>query len=173
MSKVAAKRYAQALYELVDAETQAAVSNELQAISKALQDPQVSEAFANPRTPMEFKEKLILSINPSPTVQGFLKVMLEKRRLNLLSDVAEAFQKLVFDAQGKTTAEVISAVPLTSETLEALRSKLSKLTGKQVELEHKIDASLWGGLVIRCDGRVIDGSLSNSLQRFKQQLLAE
>ncbi len=171
MSKVIAKRYAQALFDVVDEKQLEGIAVELFAISQAMQDKEVARVFADPRTPQDFKEKLLLSTQPSPPVEALLRVMLSKRRLNILWEVADAFRELTYSAQGKTIAEVVSAVPLPSETIDAIRSKLSKLTGKTVEIKTKIDEKLWGGFVVRIDGKVIDGSLAGSLQRLRQQLL--
>lgn len=170
-NKAVANRYAQALYDIVDAEAQEQVAEELTAISQALQEPDVSALFANPRIPRSFKEKLITDMQPSPHTEALLRVMLENRRLQLLSDAAAAFQELVYRARGKAKAEVLSAVPLSTEALQELRLKLSKLTGKTVELTASVDERLWGGLRIRVDGKVIDGSLAHRLARVKEQLL--
>ena len=53
-NKAVANRYAQALYDIVDAEVQEQVAEELTAISQALQEPDVSALFANPRIPRSF-----------------------------------------------------------------------------------------------------------------------
>ncbi|HHT72631.1 MAG TPA: ATP synthase F1 subunit delta [Firmicutes bacterium] len=170
-SRVVATRYAQALFGVVDAQGREAVAEELLAVSQALQDPEIAGVLGNPRTPTAFKERLIATMHPSPHVEAFLRIMLENRRLDVLADAAAAFRDLVYQAQGKTRAEVTSAVPLSEEVQAALERKLAKLTGKDVEVAVNVDERLWAGLIIRVDGKVIDGSLAHSLQRAKEQLL--
>lgn len=172
MSKVIARRYAQALFEVVEENQLERVADELLALSQALQDKDVARVLADPRTPLSVKEKLVLSIQPSPPVEALLRVMLSKRRLDILAETADAFRELTYQAQGKTVAEVISAVPLDPGTIEAIREKLVKASGKTVEVKTRLDEKLWGGFVVRIDGKIIDGSLAGSLKRFKQQMLS-
>jgi len=173
IDRALARRYAQALFSVVDPDTQASTAEELLAFSRALEDPEINAVFANPRTPKAVKQRLIASLNPSPYVQALLQVMLENRRLSLLRDVAAAFQDLAYAAQGKTKAEVISAVPLSEETVAELKKKLASFTGKEVEIFTRVDERVWGGLVIRVDGKIIDGSLAHAFQRAKEQLLGK
>lgn len=167
-----AKRYAQALFEVVDQRVQEDVCEEMLAISQAMQHPDIAHVFANPRTPKQFKEQLIKSLQPSPPAEALIRVLLANKRLHLLGEAAKAFQALVYAARGKTKAEVLSAIPLSQEILAALQEKLANLTGKKVEIVTRVDETLWGGLVIRVDGKIIDGSLAHSLQRAKEQLLS-
>ena len=44
-----------------------------------------------------------------------------------------------------------------------LIESLTTLTGKEILLEEEIDPSIIGGLVVRVDGRIFDGSLQTNL----------
>ena len=80
-------------------------------------------------------------------------------------------EQLVLEAQGDTLAEVVSAVPLPTETLTDLEQKLQEFTGKAVRLQTHVDSSIGGGLIIKVDGKVIDGSVSNTLKQLQRSLL--
>ncbi|NMB20778.1 MAG: ATP synthase F1 subunit delta, partial [Firmicutes bacterium] len=93
-----------------------------------------------------------------------------KSRETLLPSVAYHFEQLVLEAEQTTIAEVISAVPLTGETLDELQQRLYTLTGKTIRLQTKIDPSIVGGMIIKVDGKVIDGSVNNTLRQFQRSL---
>jgi F-type H+-transporting ATPase subunit delta len=49
-------------------------------------------------------------------------------------------------------------------------NELKSLTGKQVRLETKVDASIMGGIVIRIGDTVYDGSITNQLATLRERL---
>lgn len=164
-------RYAQALYEVISPEEQTQVAHDLWQISQIMSDSEIARVFSNPKTPQEFKKQLFLSMQPTPILERFLLLLLEKSRENHLNEISTAFRDLVNQAAGRTIAEVTSAVPLAADTISAIQEKLEKLTGKTVEVTTRLDDKLWGGMVIKIDGKVIDSSLYQSLERLKHRLL--
>lgn len=166
-----ATRYAQALYEVVAPEELDKTAQDLLNIGQVMSDPEIYRIFANPMTPQEFKKKLLLSMQSSPILERFLLLLLEKGREDHLVEISKTFRDLVYRAAGKTIAEVTSAIPLSVDTITAIQGKLERLTGKTVEVTTHIDKKLWGGLVIKVDGKVLDSSLYQSLERLKHRLM--
>ena len=70
-------------------------------------------------------------------------------------------------AMAASTAEVVSAVPLTEEEIHRLTATLSARMGRTVTLTCTVDESLLGGMVVRVDGKVLDGSLRSRLHAVK------
>ena len=64
--------------------------------------------------------------------------------------------------------EVTSAVPLTEEEKSALIAKLEKANGKKVSARFSVDPSVLGGIIVKSDGAVIDGSLRSKLDKVKE-----
>ena len=73
-----------------------------------------------------------------------------------------------FIAVAMSTAQVTSAVPLTESEKQQLAEKLSARFGRTVTLECAVDESLLGGMVVRVDGKVLDGSLRGRLHAVKE-----
>ena len=71
-------------------------------------------------------------------------------------------------AMAASAAEIVSAVPLTEEEQEKLAAVLSARFGRTVTLTCTVDESLMGGLVVRVDGKVLDGSLRSRLHAVKE-----
>ena len=74
---------------------------------------------------------------------------------------------------GIVEAEVTSARPLTEAESRELLAEVSRVTGKQVSAQYKIDPSLIGGAAIRVGSTVYDGSVRGQLQKMKEQLSGE
>jgi F-type H+-transporting ATPase subunit b len=68
------------------------------------------------------------------------------------------------DFKGET-AEVTSALPLTSEEQEAVKKSFSAS-----EVAFKVDPAILGGLVVRIGDKVLDGSVAGKLEGLRHSL---
>ncbi len=75
-----------------------------------------------------------------------------------------------YDYQG-SKAEVTSALPLREDEQETVRRDLLQVMGGDGEVLFKVDPNILGGLVIRVDDRVVDGSVAGQLEGMRQELL--
>ncbi|NLL43687.1 MAG: ATP synthase F1 subunit delta [Firmicutes bacterium] len=167
-----ARRYAEALFATADPAARSQLKAEFEHVLTILGDPKVKDVFHHPRTSRERKGEMIKLMQLSPIMENFLLLIVEKSRETLLASIAHYFEQLVLEAQHTTIAEVISAIPLSAETLTGLEQKLNQFTGKTVHLNTHIDSSIGGGLVIRVDGKVLDGSVTNTLKQFQRSLIS-
>lgn len=101
-------------------------------------------------------------------VMGLLHVMTAHGQIRELDDCTKAFCELCDAAQRVSTAYVSSAVPLTAEEQARLILKLTQKLNRTIRLECTVDPSLLGGLVVRVDGKIIDGSLKHRLHEIKE-----
>ena len=74
------------------------------------------------------------------------------------------------EALSGTSAEVISALPLTSDEQETIRGDVIEKMGSGASISFRVDPSILGGLVIRVGDKVLDGSVSGKLQGLRQSL---
>jgi F-type H+-transporting ATPase subunit delta len=105
-----------------------------------------------------------------PAVAKLLMLLAERDRLALLSDVADAFETRLMDHQQVVRAEVVTAMPLSTDRVAALRDGLKRATGRDVRLESRVDPALIGGAVARIGSTVFDGSVTRQLERLKDTL---
>lgn len=61
---------------------------------------------------------------------------------------------------------VTSAVALSDSQMEALKARLEKISGKQISLIQKTDASVLGGLRVELDGKQLDGTVGPYVRYF-------
>jgi F-type H+-transporting ATPase subunit delta len=101
---------------------------------------------------------------------NFLRLLRRKSRLALGASIASFFRELLDEERGVLRAEVTSAVALDEEQRRRLAEKLARDTGKQVQLETRVDQALLGGLVVRIGDRMVDGSTRSRLRSLRTQL---
>jgi F-type H+-transporting ATPase subunit delta len=100
----------------------------------------------------------------------FLKLVTANRRLFAVRDMIRGFRELVAQHKGEATAEVTVAEKLKDEHVEALRAALKAVSGKDVDLDIKIDPAIIGGLVVKLGSRMIDTSLRTKLNAIRHAM---
>lgn len=171
-----ARPYARAVFE--SARAQDALAPWSEALARAawvVADERVAVLIDNPRvlpdqlTAMVFELASAggLSGRSEQELRNFLQLLAHNRRLHLLPEIATQFQALKADAENFATVEVRSALALTSEQSERLRSALERRLGRTVQLSASVDRTLIGGAVVRYGDFVVDGSLRRSLERMQ------
>jgi F-type H+-transporting ATPase subunit delta len=100
----------------------------------------------------------------------FLKLVTSNRRLFAVHDMIRGYRELVANYKGEATADVTVAEELKGDHLEALRSALKSVSGKNVDLDVKVDPSIIGGLVVKLGSRMVDTSLRTKLNAIKHAM---
>lgn len=101
-------------------------------------------------------------------VVSFMGLLCKKGHIRELFDCAEEYERIYKHFLSISEVQVISAVPLTEEEKAALISKLEKTSGKSISAHYSVDASLLGGIVVKSEDTVIDGSLRSRLGKVKE-----
>jgi F-type H+-transporting ATPase subunit delta len=107
----------------------------------------------------------------SPAVAGFMKVLVQTRSIKLLDEIVGAYSRLLDVVAGRLRATVEAPGELTGEVLSEIKSKLDAMTGKDVVVTKVINEELIGGLVIRVENTIMDGSLNTQLDLLKEKIL--
>lgn len=101
----------------------------------------------------------------------FLGLLVDKNRVSILPDVADAFDRLADASSGIVRVKVRSFRPMDEATRSTLKEKLVHMTGKKIELEEKVDAALRGGMMLQIGDSVIDGTVTHRLKGLRERLL--
>jgi F-type H+-transporting ATPase subunit delta len=175
--RAAAVRYARALFDVAQRERLdlERISRELTEFSQlVLTNDGLSRTFFNPAVPAPRKravvERLLVLSPLSPPVARLLVLLAERDRLTIVESLTRAFRERVMEHQQIVRAEVTTAIPLSPERVAALQSGIARATGRQVQLETKVDPSIIGGAVTRIGSTVYDGSIVTQLQKLKDTL---
>jgi len=130
--------------------------------------------FANPFISGEDKKGVIskiLSDDTNPIFRNFLMLLVDRRRITLVEDIAQEYLAKLRELNQTVLAEVISAVPLTDEQQQTIKEKVKSMTdAREVELDSTIDSDIIGGVIIKVGSQVIDSSLRGQLRRLSLSL---
>jgi F-type H+-transporting ATPase subunit delta len=169
-------RYATALFELArDEKSIDAVRVDLDRFEAMLADSaDLKRLVRSPVFSADSQSKALAAVLNQAGISGiaanFLKVLTANRRLFVVSDVIRAFRALVARFKGEATADVTVAEALSDKNLDALKTALKSVTGKDVALNVKIDPSIIGGLVVKLGSRMVDSSLRTKLNSIKHAM---
>lgn len=105
----------------------------------------------------------------SQELQTFLKVLCQHERLDCLKEVASEARKIRNDLRNKVAVEVVTAHELTDQQKSDIQHELQVKMSCEVDLTHKIDEDIIGGIVVRVGDTVVDGSVRNQLQQMKSK----
>lgn len=172
-----ARRYAQALVDLCDErgdhdtvrsafDTIAAICRDVPEVVPFLANPTVSEADR-----AKLLDDLIKRTKSDGAVANFVRLLLERGRFAAIVDIHARFSQLLDDRTGRVVAHVTSAAPLADAKIAEITRMLAGDKGRDVTLDHDVDADLIGGLVIRVGNTVYDGSVRNHLERLRERML--
>ena len=173
---ILAKRYAKAIFTIGQEQENYEEYNEvLQGVATLFTEtPEVADALTNPLYPMDVKEKvmtdLVASIGVDAVMGNFLNLLVQKKRAEILPEIAVAYKTMVDEAKNISHGNVISAVELSDELKNNIQTVLEKLTGKKVELTTSVDPSIIGGMVAKVGDLVLDGSIKTQLAGLKDSI---
>ena len=106
------------------------------------------------------------------TSQSFIAFLVDRGRESTLPLVAENYIKAYNSLNGINKATVISAVPLSKDTLAKLESYTKEVLGlNDVELSNEVDASIIGGIIIKHEDKLLDLSVSKELREIRKTLI--
>ncbi|GHE31298.1 F0F1 ATP synthase subunit delta [Vulcaniibacterium thermophilum] len=168
-----ARPYARAAFALAREQGRAAEwSRALAFAARVAEDPQAQALLKHPQLAVADAVALVAPDGADESLQRFLALLAENRRLALLPEIAGLFEQLRADAERIVRARVTAATALPGDTLESIRAALRRRFGREIELETAVDPTLIGGAVIDAGDVVIDGSLKGKLARLQNMLAA-
>lgn len=175
MAEIVVNRYATALFEI--AKEQGAMTKfkeEASAICEVLKnEPEYMNLLGHPSVIEAQKLELIeqaFTGRVSDEFVGLMGLIIKKSRTEYLIRILTQFIEMAKEDEGLIKATVTSAMPLTNQQLAQIRENLEQGTGKTIELDAQIDASLIGGLIVRVGDKVVDGSIKGQMDALKSQL---
>ena len=101
---------------------------------------------------------------------NFMKILTEKGYMRHFCDCCDAYTKRYNQDNGILPVTAITAVALTADQAERLTGKLSRLTGKRIELRNRVDAGVLGGVRLDYDGQRLDDTVSHRLDAIRDLL---
>jgi F-type H+-transporting ATPase subunit delta len=134
----------------------------------------LAQTICNPLYAAASREKILQEIvrrlKLSRVMSSFLLLLFAKGRIGFITGINEFYQKLADELKGVARASLVTAIGLSSETVEKIRSALATMTGKDVVLEVAEDPNLIGGIVTKIGDLILDGSIRTQLLNMRESL---
>ncbi|MBM4277161.1 MAG: ATP synthase F1 subunit delta [Deltaproteobacteria bacterium] len=168
--------YAEALFQLARAEESVdRVEEELTRLKNGLESSaEVKEFLSNLQISPEGKKSALFQIfgeKISTLTFNWINLVIDQSRQRRLPNIIEAFFALAQESREKITAEVITSVPLSEDLVQRLEKELSRASKKQVFLKPMVDESILGGVIVKIENKIIDGSVKHRLEEMKQEMV--
>jgi len=176
MAKLAADRYAEALFEL--AAEQDGIQEFAEQVKLAAQAFSENRDFlvllTHPKITKEEKLAVIEKVfggRFDDRLTGLLAVIVDKGRCAEIPAVFELFLDKVNEYLKIGKASVTSATELTAAQKKRIEEKLlSQTEYESFEITYETDPELIGGMIIRIRDRVVDASIRSKLSRMAGNL---
>ena len=173
----AARRYAKALMDLARRDgIIAAIGEQLQQHQALLRaNAPLHRVLDNPSIAVQVKTNLLTMIlertQPSPLMRNFLLLLVEKDRLRQFDAICLHYERMANEALHRIVAQVTTAVALDAQQRQAVAQKIAAATQKEVVLEAGVDPAILGGLVVRVNNVIVDGSVRGQLARMHKAMI--
>ena len=173
-----ARRYAQALFELLDISAIEPTRVALTGLGQAIKDSaELRQVVASPVYGAEDKIAVLAEVGSRlgcpPVGKTFLGQLVRKNRVGFLPEIAEAFTKLADAAKGTQPVIVFSATALPPGEQDQISNRLRKILKRQVEVTFHTDARYIAGIQIRLGSTVVDSTILARLQAMQSLLTKE
>lgn len=138
-------------------------------------DPQLSLFLLSPVYSREQRLNALMQIaetvQMSELLANFLRVLFIRNRLAALCEISSEFAELADKRANVVPVKVTTARSLSSFDEQSIMAEVAKTVSGTPVFEWKVDSSLFGGVIIAFEGRVMDGSLRGRLEHFQHELL--
>ena len=173
----AARRYAKALIDLARRDDIIAeIGTQLQQYQALLRgNTNLQRILENPSVAIQVKTSIMTTITertqPAPLLRNFLLLLMHKGRLPQFDAICTHYERMAGDELHRVVAQVTTAVEMDAQQRQAVTQKIAAATHKDVQLETHVDAAIIGGLVVRVNNVILDGSVRGQLTRMRKALI--
>ncbi len=136
--------------------------------------PELGHFLYSPTVPLREKiratDVLCEEMGIGKTVSDFLNVLLKYYRINIINLIVREYERLSYEYEDAQLAVVETARRLTPEQRQKLTAALEQHVGGKVRLQEMQTPRLLGGLRVKLNDTVLDGSVRGRLRRLGTKL---
>ncbi|MCH2628447.1 MAG: ATP synthase F1 subunit delta [Acidimicrobiales bacterium] len=112
----------------------------------------------------------LLGATASPVTINLVSMLVGAGRGSHIGPIADELIRQAAESRGQAVAEVRSAVTLSDDQRDRLKSALSSATGMNIDIVVVVDPEILGGVVAQVGDTVFDGSVRTRLEKMKERL---
>ena len=166
------RRYSKAIFEIAEEKNQVKEIYEMLNSAMVLYrtDKEFKNFILNPLIDNEQKKSVLNEIFGKDNSEdlNILLYILDKGRMNCIKYIVAEYLKIYYRKNRILDVKATFTKELTDEQKKKLIDKLSQKTGKEINLEIKIDKDILGGGIIKIGDKIIDGSIRRELDNWKK-----
>ena len=103
-------------------------------------------------------------------VLSTLKLLCERGHIREFHGCCAQYRCRRNEDAGVVEATAVTAVPLTPSVRQKLEDKLRAVTGRQIDLQLRVDPSVLGGVRLELEGKQFDGTVRQRLDGLRKTL---
>lgn len=176
--ELVSKRWASALMELAQEDVNISkeeVLGDLKEISDTIDSSsELKDMINNPSISTEEKQVVLCKLfqnNIMPIVYNFLFTLNLRKRVYLISTIADEFQKELERVKNMTRVKITSALELSEDKKESIKNKIAEKLSKEVLVDWNINQDIIAGLIFNIDETIIDNSIRHKLDDFNNMIV--
>ena len=175
-NKCIIKKYAQLLYQVAVKEDDInQISAHLHSIRSILKSvPELNQLFITRRVQAQDKMimlKNILGDKISGIVMDLMVLLMENGHMMLFGEVVKRFDYLQDKDSEIIKVQITSSSRLSDDEVQRISVNIENKIQKKVDVTMETDTSIVGGIKLRVGNTLIDGSVSNRLQKMRDTLI--
>lgn len=178
MNDNACKVYGDAFFSLCCEENESGLKDileEITELSKVFSDnPEFIKLMGTPTVSLEDKLSLVNEIAKEGKISeltgNLLCVLTEKGRMNCFAGIVKHFRELYNDKFKLAEITVTTSAKLSDEMKGKIAEKMSKIIGKTVTINERLDPTIIGGIIVDYGSRRYDGSVKARLNDLAKEL---
>jgi len=169
MIELVAKRYVKALMTQRDNDSLNSIYSELKTVASAFNDEKFESILTSTDITVDSKIELILSFldNGSATVVNLVKLLGEKKRLDIIPEIVKGLDKELAVLNNSYTGIVYTNKELSSGDMKKLNGQFSKKFNVNLELSQNVCD--YDGIKVDIDG--LGCEIGFSKERLKSQMI--
>lgn len=174
MTQTVGKVYAEALFGLSrEAQCEETVYRELNEAADLLaQYPDFLLLLSVPDLGAEEKLAALRKVigDGAGITENFLCLLTEKRRINRIAEIRDAFNALYYETFSIAEVFVTTAEPLSQAHREKLCAALGAKLSKQIKLVETVEPAILGGMIVQYGDTRMDNSLRTRMREMSENL---
>ena len=178
MAELVSKKWAKALMELASEDenlSKEEVLSDLRNVAETINNSaELSNVINNPSISTEEKQIVICKLfqeRVKPIVYNFLFVLNLKKRLNIINEIAEEFEKELEELKNIVRVDITSAIDLSDEKKMNIRDRVAEKLRKEVKVSWGVDEDIIAGLIFNINDTVVDNSIRHKLDTLSNMII--
>lgn len=178
MAELASKKWAKALIELAQENEEISkedILKDLRDINETISSSdELSNVINNPSISTEEKQIIICKLFQNrvmPIVYNFLFVLNLRKRLNLIGEIADEYEKELEILNNIVRVDITSAIDLNDERRNEIKCRVAEKLHKDIKVNWGVDSDIIAGLIFNINDTVVDNSIRHKLDKLSESIV--